>query len=700
MAKRTPTPAPVPDLVNESLLALAETLLSSFFFDPENEDFYKRGLSQNRPSGANGIVLHQESIELPSGDCALQIEALRGFTRFRIRATHPAFSAVIEGTWSFSGEELKQTKFTHTGDAGLIEDSVEALLDIIDERDLDGDEVSDLLSAIDDDEDEAPLIGDDPTEPPAATSLDRSRLKAIAKRVARNQHRIDAEDRSWLEQTPQILPVVTESLISAANAAKPDEAIIDAYHDLLGMTLEFVRYRQDRGWDWADDMLQAFQQQLIGLARDEAVPQEDWFRMCSALSEARVPIGDDIQTMLADAGFKPDAIDTPPDEMLKMVRHLMDELAQMVTTPYEVVEALKSSSAVLPSTLRSFMTTELALSAHPILREAVPLLLLDDDTTVRKAAAGALEQIAHPDTLSSSALRRAITIRNWIPSGDRAPLDSAIRKARLAGVEIGAWPEPMASLEFFASVIDGSGAQSLLAVSRTAKKGLFSGVLLRHGAGVVDAWADASATRGQIGKLLREAQMQAQSAPVNKSFVDRAIQHAIGASVQFDGVPPPSLLEIAELVGGSEWKDRQIDVPAETESLFQSLAPVDHTPDGIAAGMVRAGEWMSNEDVFGSWFEDGPQVHKALAKLPRTDKSGMLAVVMNDILPPERSKWTEWFLLLALWYRAASDAKLRSRARDAVIVAHALAGEQRLDSIPAMGIIAQQTIRAVLLGGW
>jgi hypothetical protein len=330
----------------------------------------------------------------------------------------------------------------------------------------------------------------------------------------------------------------------------------------------------------------------------------------------------------------------------------------------------------------------------------VPLLLLDEESSVRVAAAGALEQIAHPDTLSPDTLRRAITIRNWIPVKDRAALDAAIRKARLAGVEIGAWPQPARDLELYASIVDGSGAQSILATSRIAKKGLFTGLLLRHGEGVMDGWVDRDMTRGQIGKLLREAQMSAPTARVDKAFVDRVVQHAIGASVEQDGVPPSTLLEIAELVGGSEWKDRRIDVEAETGRLFEALEPTDRTPDGVLAGSVRASEWMSSQDVFGSWFEDGPQVQKALAKLPRTDKGRMIAVVLDDILPAQRAKWTERYLILALWCQAAADAKQRGHMRDAVLVAHALAGDGALDDIPAMAVIAAQTVRAMLLGGW
>jgi hypothetical protein len=703
MAKRTTTPPPAaaaPDTANEALLVLAETMLGEFFFDPDNEDVYKQVLSRNRPVGTAGVVLDEETAELEDGECTVQLEALRAHTRFRVVLTHSAFSATVEGTWSFDNEELRQTKFTRNGDPDDIEAAAEALLEAIDDRELDDEEFADFLSAVDDDED-VPMIGDDPTEPPEPTALDRSRLKAIAKRVARQRdNEISPEDRMWLEQTPQILPVITESLIDVAGAAKPDTALVTAHHLLLALALEYVRYRQDRGWEWADDMLTAFQQRLVEVAKVDAIPREDWFMMCSALTQARVPVADGVQTALADAGFKPEEALGPPEEMLQMVRHLMDELAHMVSSPFEVVEALKGSGAMLPAMLRSFMATELALSEHPVLREAVPLLLLDDESSVRVAAAGALEQIAHPETLSPDMLRRAITIRNWIPAADRATLDSAIRKARLAGVEIGAWPQAARDLELYASIVDGSGAQSILSASRTGKKGLFGGLLLRHGTGVMDAWADAQLSRGQIGKMLREAQMAAPTARVEMGFVDTVVQHAIGASVEHGGVPPAALLEIAELLGGTEWKDRRIDIKAEADRLFETLEPEDRSPRGVSAAFVRLSEWMAKEDVFGSWFEEGPQVQKALAKLPRTDMSGMVTVVMDDILPAQRTKWTERYLILALWCQAAADAKQRTRARDAVVVAHALAGEEGLDEIPAMGVIAMQTVRAVLMGGW
>ena len=100
----------------------------------------------------------------------------------------------------------------------------------------------------------------------------------------------------------------------------------------------------------------------------------------------------------------------------------------------------------------------------------------------------------------------------------------------MPGSRSGPGQTPTRDLELYATTVDGSGAQSILAASRVAKKGLFAGVLLRHGIGVVDGWADLDLSRGKINKLLREAQMAAPTARVDKGFVDMVVQHAIGWS--------------------------------------------------------------------------------------------------------------------------------------------------------------------------
>jgi hypothetical protein len=452
-------------------------------------------------------------------------------------------------------------------------------------------------------------------------------------------------------------------------------------------------------------MLNDYQQRLVELGKAGTLDQPDWFAMAAALSEARVPVSDATQTALADAGMT--VTDPgPPEEMAAALHGLADELANMVTSPFEVIEALNGAGAVMPASLRCFMATELALSPHPVLREAVPLMLLDKDSTVRRAAAAAMEQTAGADTVSPDWLRRAVTLRNWVPAGDRSELDRAIRKARTAGVPIGAWPglaggiSATGDIAVHASMVDGSGAQSLLAVSRSGKKGLVAGLLLKHGVGVMDAWLDVSVTRPNINKMLRGMKGEVPSDEVNRSYLDTAVQHAIASGLAAGNVPGETTLAIAEAIGSPEWKDRQLDVAAEADRLFQALPPAQRTEDAIEAALVRGAAWMPKQPIAQSWFEDHQTVRQVIAKVPRRDNAGAIRLVIEEILPVSRAAWAERFLLMALWCEAAASKTHQDWAADFIVLAQAVAGPRPLDTIPIMTVIAAQTVMAARTSGW
>ncbi len=703
MAKRTAPPVREPDELDTLLIELASTVLSDHFFDPDREQAYKAALSATRLSGAAGVPLEEYAMDLPEGECTVRLEALKTWTTFRVRFSGDGFDTAIEGAWSFEREELRPAAVVaRAGKAELIESAADNLMDELAGLDLSDEEAENMMELLEDDS-PAPLIGDDPKEPPPPTGLERNRVKAIAKRMARMpEPEIGLEDRSWLEQTPQTLPVITENLIAAA--AEPegarDDRLVTAYLRMLPLQLELVRYRHDRGWAWATRMLDDYQQRLIAVGEAKTIPNEDWFTMAAALSEARVPVSDEVQTKLAEAGFKDEDAGIPPEELLGTLRGFLGELSDMVSSPFEVMETIQSSGAMMPATLRSFIATELSLSPHAVLRDAVPLILLDGDATVRRHAAAALEQAAGPETLSPDALRRTIAVRNWLPPADRPAVDGAVRKARLAGVETGAWPRAMADTEFHATMVDGSGAQSILAVSRSGKKGLFGGLLLRHGTGVVDAWVEEDLPRAKISRLLKEALLGAVFTRVEKPFVDLVVQHAIASGAAGDTTPPSALLWVAERVGGSEWQDRKLDIAAEAERMFGNLDPSDRTEAGTEALHERGLKWMTSDPLMSSWYEDGPGVREALGQVQRDDHAALLDVTLNQVLQPNRMAWAERFLLMALWSESSAEAKHRNRARDLVVVAHALAGDGPLGAIPIMALIALQTVRETLEGGW
>lgn len=725
MAKKAPGPkrpddGPVPDSgeVDAALIHAATAVLAEYFFDPENEAEYKarypsrRSPPNKEPGDLRGDPpLVEDHTSHGGNPVRWRIDALTSRNGLRVTLKQRGFSATIDGLWQFQHETLRNARVVQrTGSPKAVLNAIEDLLEEFAGPEPSDEEMEDFIAALSGGSDDGRLLmGDDsPEEPPPADLDDRAQLKDLVDRcVRRPKADIPPDDRLWLEMTPQLLPVLVETTVQAMTARPRQRNRVEVCLRLLTMQLEFVRYRLDRGWDWAKRMLTDYQQRMIDLGREETLDQQDWFALAAAMTEARVPVSDNVQQALAEAGMTI-AEPAPPEELLSALRSVSADMALMVDSPFDVIDALSSAGAVMPAALRSFMATELSLSPHAVLREAVPMMLLDADPSVRRSAAAAMEQIAGSDTVSPDWLRRAITLRNWVPPADRAGVDRAIQKARLAGVPIGPWPGtqpgtsriPHDDIVFHASVVDGSGAQSIMAVSRSGRKGLVAGLLLKHGIGVTDAWIDPEAPRRDINSMVKEMKSAVLCDEVERGYVDTVVQHAIRAGLEHGTVPGQKLLEIAECTVSPDWRDRSLDIAAEAESLFTTLGADDRTPGAREASFRRMLDWMTDQDVAHSWFEDHQDVHRLIATVPRTDNPGAVRLVLEQVLPANRLAWAERFLLVALWCQGASSPAHRGWARDFIVLAHAVAGSDPLDNIGPMRRIAEQTVLTARTAAW
>jgi hypothetical protein len=252
---------------------------------------------------------------------------------------------------------------------------------------------------------------------PLPTAADTKRVNALTHAVAtairrRNSPSLGAADQIWLEGRPQTLLSLLDTTVAASTAEPRDEALVAACRWLLANQLELIRYKLERDYDWANVVLDAYQENLVVLARAQTLQSEHWFALVNLLTVAKVPIRPEMTEALAKAAL--DA--TPPGEALSShgipaeMSRIVDELGRSVKDPLRVVEGL---------------------SSHAVLREAVPLLLLDPEPVVRQSAAVVLEQIASPRTFSPVMLRRTLLSRNWIPEAERAAIDRLVRKARV-----------------------------------------------------------------------------------------------------------------------------------------------------------------------------------------------------------------------------------------------------------------------------
>ena len=544
--------------------------------------------------------------------------------------------------------------------------------------------------------------------PPPATEADTRRVKtmirAAAKAARRGAPQIGPGDQDWLEQHPQSLWPLLHETVTILTAARPDRVLAATGLWLLAHQLELIRYRLDRGYPWALEMVEAYQRRLIELARDDVLDGTYWLALVNILREAKVPVRPEIAQAMAEAvaealdegmssrGPASGASVAPepqagPDQM----RALLDELGRLSDTPFLAIEALTETGSLLPAEIRAFLAHELGLSAHAVLREAVPLLLLDPEPGTRQAAAQVLEQIAVPETFSPVMLRRCLLVRNWVPEADRAAIDRAVRQARLKGVVCAQWAPPPV-LDIQCSMLDGSGTQAALFSTRSGRKGLLAGLLLKQLAGVSDAWCHRDVSRKEIAGKVEATRQDAAWLPVGRAFLDTIVQHHVHKGAA-RGVPPGAILvEIAEAIGAADWKDRALDVETEISGLYLEAGP--------SPGTAGQDTWLVDSAIVQSWFEDDPAVRALAAGKPRPKQAAVAKRVLEEILPARRAVWAERVLLLALWLRAGPEKFMPGGSpwRDCARLAHALQAGDGLADLPAMVAIAERSALAARSG--
>jgi hypothetical protein len=168
--------------------------------------------------------------------------------------------------------------------------------------------------------------------------------------------------------------------------------------------------------------------------------------------------------------------------------------------PFLAVGSLIESGHAMPAETRSALAVGLALAEFPEASGAAVLFLLDPNSAVRRAVAGALVQIAA--SLTPTEVRRLIAMRNWRPENERAGVDAIIGKARAAGIDCAPWEA--GSIEtIVATTVDGATAQAFLLISPVGRQKRISSTLVKGG--IADAWSGEPESRREIEMHLAAA---------------------------------------------------------------------------------------------------------------------------------------------------------------------------------------------------
>jgi hypothetical protein len=465
--------------------------------------------------------------------------------------------------------------------------------------------------------------------------------------------------------------------------AGKDEALAIGYLFLLQRLLEHLRYRTDRGYADAAKLIADFQAEVVAQVEAGHVDGRMLTLVAGALHQSKIPASPELAAASAKHPFDQDEDGPLPSDLRAALAGILDACDG---DPFMAVGSLIETGHAMPVEARGALAGALALAGSPEGRGAAVLFLLDPNSAVRRAVAGALAQVAA--SLTPTEVRRLIAMRNWRPENERAEVDAVIRKARAAGIDCAPWEA--GSIEaIVATAVDGSTAQGFLLISPAGRKKRISSLLIKSG--IVDAWSGEPESRRQIEMSLAAAGMDAPTIAVSRSYLDRTVAHQLALSIEKREAPPFGLLQVAETIGGADWQPARMAFGETLAGLIAEVPKAMCEPAALASVLRKSDDPADLDVVAQSWFEDDPQVAQAVERARGRDRAKLADYLLQSVIARHRDRWAEIVLRTALWMREAPQAADLCW-RELAIVAKALADGRDMTEIGLMRDIALRTI--------
>jgi hypothetical protein len=520
------------------------------------------------------------------------------------------------------------------------------------------------------------------TQPKSSPTDEHARRIAQAIAKGRPPPFNDAFDR-YCESFPREIFAAFTGAARHMPPAGQDEPLAIGYLLLLQRLLEHLRYRTDRGYADAAKLIADFQADVVAQVEAGNVDGRMLAFVGGALHQSKIPASPELTAASARQPVDPDEDGPLPTDVHAALAGILEACDGDL---FLAVGSLIESGHAMPAETRSALAVGLALAGIPEARGAAVLFLLDPNSTVRRAVAGALAQVAA--SLTPTDVRRLIAMRNWRPENERAEVDAVIRKARAAGIDCAPWKA--GSIEaIVATAVDGATAQGFLLISPAGRKKRISSVLTKGG--IADAWSGEPESRRQIETSLAAAGMDTPTLAVSRSYLDRIVAHELALSIKKREAPPFGLLQVAETIGGADWQPARMALGETLAGMIAEVPKAMCEPATLASVLRKSNELAEMEAVAQSWFEDDPQVAQAVERARGRDRAKLVTYLLQSVIARHRDRWADVVLRTALWMREAPpEADLCWR--ELAIVAKALVDGRDVTEIGLMRDIALRTI--------
>lgn len=684
---------PVRDFLCYSLIELARTALDATFANEAADQAYQRWLTtaaKPKPAGRRGggrrkapvavdgdqVTMFELNTWRRDEDYSVSVRALPNRGEFVVTITEAEFSAEVLAIYDAESQDLITAgieRFDGDGSAAvLVARSFVAMLTDLDDEDDD------------DTEDEAEEDGGNA----AAQVADIADRVAAALAAGRTGETMSVFDEHFLSSTPEALWAIRDGFIAQAKDPRKGGAkTVLAWQTLLEKQLEDIRFLAERKHAWAEAMIDRYQTELLAMAQQPDVDIDTWQALVIALDRAKIAIKPEVRA--ASLELTSGQAGAPPAE-IDIMRSLEEIVEAGGGDAFRIAGHLFDAVTMMPPDFANAAVVLISTAPLPALRDVLPLVLLSPEAACRRAAAAALERMAGEKRLTATGLRRLITLRAWLPEAERSVVDQAVRRARLAGIDCAPWPAgQVRTLQ--ATIIDGSGCQSLLAVAKDGSRHLFAGILIKQDFGVRDVMADRGLARREVEGMLADVGVRVLARPVSRSYLDTAVANALATAGEAGRVPPLALLEVAEILGAADWRAHRLDAQAELARLISALPAPQRTPEGAAASLRQSAGWTDQAELAGSWFEDDETARDLCLRHRRSPKKA-IAALLDTVLDARRPVWAERLVWMALWAEAGAGGNGLPHWYDYALVAQALYDQRPLSEIPLMTEIARLTV--------
>lgn len=517
-------------------------------------------------------------------------------------------------------------------------------------------------------------------------------LDDITGLVAKGEEPASEELPSFIEH-PLLISILLEKIVSVDEAALgEDQSAFSAYLFVFDACVSQLKFAMESGNRRAQQTMESLMNELVLVIQKSEKTINFWLPLMSVFYDAQVPLSDTLQSIyLMLAEEESEKFELEDFDHVASMRELILELGDL--SPFELAAHFFAQSHAMPPEFFGDLVIDLASIEEA--EEATILMLLHPNKATREMTILALDNVMPSLTLSSDSLARLQAIQAWLPKEEHGTLERWIREQRKRGV-LFPKPEPKEVLKLQASEIDGGGAEGLFLQLKADKRIRLSGVLVKTGFGLKDAWMTPTITQTEAKRYYQQVFEDGVTLRgVDLPYFMQITNHFLAETLSHGDMPNLYFLELQEALG-VHFLPELINIDETIDALSVQIQPF--TQQVVERALHHTENWLEEKTFASSWFIESEQVDKLVnrcssfdngVKVCRFDEA--MDSIFDQILEPNRAHWIFHFLWVALWLRA-SARKHEKVWQDAFLVAYAIHSDVPLKEVPIMRAVCHQSI--------